>query len=97
MSELMTNAMIIDEKDTVAVAIESIGAGDQVVWTDKSRQVQNLTALTAIPIFHKVAIKSMVKGEPVIKYGEHIGLAASDIHSGAHVHVHNVENHREQL
>lgn len=58
----MINAMIIDLKDTVAVAIEPIA-----------------------------------KGEPVVKYGEHIGLAANDIKIGEHVHRHNVESHRENL
>jgi altronate dehydratase small subunit len=30
----------------------------------------------------------------VIKYGETIGLATSDISPGEHVHVHNVEGQR---
>ena len=58
----MLNAMIIDVKDNVAVAIEPI-----------------------------------TKGEPVVKYGEHIGIAGCDIKAGERVHVHNVENHREEL
>ena len=44
-----------------------------------------------------IAIKEMPKGTEVVKYGEHIGLAACDIHVGEHVHVHNVQNHRENL
>ena len=48
-------------------------------------------------MYHKVAIKEMPKGTEVVKYGEHIGLAACDIHVGEHVHVHNVQNHRENL
>ena len=28
------NAAIIDEKDTVVVAIEKINAGDEVIWRD---------------------------------------------------------------
>ena len=39
----------------------------------------------------------MEKGSEVIKYGEHIGLASKNILPGEHVHVHNVENHREKL
>lgn len=34
---------------------------------------------------------------PVIKYGEHIGIAVADIKAGEHVHIHNVEGHRENL
>ena len=44
-----------------------------------------------------LSIVQMPKGVPVVKYGEHIGLAGCDIHVGEHVHVHNVENHREAL
>lgn len=97
MSEMITNAMIIDEKDTVAVAIEPVAAGDTAAWFNKSGERCDLVAVTDIPIYHKFAIKDMAKGEPVVKYGEHIGLAAVDIQAGEHVHVHNVENHREQL
>ena len=74
------NAAIIDEKDTVVVAIEKINAGDEVIWRDRNGDVQKIKAITE-----------------VVKYGEHIGLAACDIHVGEHVHVHNVQNHRENL
>lgn len=36
MSEIITNAMIIDEKDTVAVAIEPVKAGQAAAWLDKT-------------------------------------------------------------
>ena len=39
----------------------------------------------------------IAKGEPIVKYGEHIGLAARDIKKGEHVHCHNLEEHRENL
>lgn len=97
MSEIITNAMIIDEKDTVAVAIEPVKAGQAAAWLDKTGGLHEVTAVTDIPIYHKFAIRDMQKGEPVVKYGEHIGLAARDIQAGEHVHTHDVENHREQL
>ena len=91
------NAAIIDQKDTVVVAIEKINAGETVTWRDCFGNEQHIVAKTDVPIFHKVAITDMPKGSEVVKYGEHIGLAAFDIHVGEHVHVHNVQNHREQL
>ena len=91
------NAAIIDEKDTVVVAIEKINAGDEVIWRDRNGDVQKIKAITDVPMYHKVAIKEMPKGTEVVKYGEHIDLAACDIHVGEHVHVHNVQNHRENL
>lgn len=93
----MNNAMIIDEKDNVAVAIETIEKDMEVVYPDKKGQTCSLKALTDIQIYHKLAIKDIKKGDPVVKYGEHIGLAAVDIKAGEHVHEHNVESHRENL
>lgn len=71
--------------------------GDEVIWRDRNGDVQKIKAITDVPMYHKVAIKEMPKGTEVVKYGEHIGLAACDIHVGEHVHVHNVQNHRENL
>lgn len=97
MSEVTTNAMIIDEKDNVAVAIEPVKTGDTLIWRDHAGNFRTLKAVGDIPIYHKFARTDIPKGQPVVKYGEHIGLAARDIKAGEHVHVHNVENHRESL
>jgi len=93
----MINALLINEKDDVAVAIEPIDIGREVCYSVKDGTVKTLTALDNIIIYHKVAIKHVNKGNPIIKYGEHIGLAAFDIKVGMHVHVHNVESVREKL
>ena len=50
-----------------------------------------------ITIYHKLAACDIAKGQPIVKYGEHIGLAARDIKAGEHVHCHNLEEHRENL
>ncbi len=91
----MFNALIIDRKDNVAVAIEPIRAGETATWRlgDESR---SLTAATDVPIYHKFAVVPIPAGAPVIKYGEYIGLAAMDIMPGQHVHVHNVETVRQE-
>ena len=90
------NAVIIDGKDNVAVVIEPVTAGDAVQYK-ASGEVRTLTALEDIMIYHKLAVTDIPKGAPIVKYGEHIGLASRDIPAGAHVHVHNVESHREAL
>ncbi|WP_325246503.1 UxaA family hydrolase [Dysosmobacter sp.] len=92
----MRNAMIIDPKDNVAVAIEPIAKGTAAVWVAGGKEA-SVTALEDITIYHKLATRDIAKGEPVVKYGEHIGVAACDIKAGEHVHVHNVEGHRENL
>lgn len=93
----MVNAVIIDNKDTVAVAIEALKKGSEADIRAHDGSVKKVKLLDDIPIYHKFAIVDMKKGTPVIKYGEHIGIAACDIKAGNHVHVHNVENHRENL
>ncbi|MGO5097292.1 UxaA family hydrolase [Agathobaculum sp. LCP25S3_E8] len=90
----MLNAMMIDEKDNVAVAIEPISKGDTVSFLCNGEEKQ-LTARADITIYHKLAIRDIACGEPVVKYGEHIGVATCDIHTGDHVHVHNVVGRRE--
>ena len=92
----MRNAMIIDAQDNVAVAIEPIAAGETVTYICEGKDV-SLTARQDITIYHKLATRDIAEGEPIVKYGQHIGVAACSIEAGAHVHVHNVASHRENL
>ena len=89
-------ATVIDEKDNVAVVLGAVKAGEEITWV-RAGQTVAATAQGDIPIYHKIASLPIKKGQPVVKYGEHIGLAAEDIPVGAHVHVHNVLNNREAL
>ena len=92
----MYNAMIISPSDNVAVAIEPIVQGGNVTYLC-GESAQTLTALEDITIYHKLAVRDIAEGEPVCKYGEHIGVASRFIRAGEHVHVHNVEGRREDL
>lgn len=92
----MLNAMVIDSQDNVIVAIEPVAKGDTVTWMCDGEE-KKLIALQDITIYHKIACQDIAKGMPVVKYGEHIGIAVADIKAGEHVHVHNVEGHREDL
>ncbi len=92
----MRNAMIIDPRDNVAVAIEPIAKGETATYVCEGKEV-SLPVLEDITIYHKLAVRDIPKGAPVVKYGEHIGIASCSIRAGEHVHVHNVESHRENL
>jgi len=92
----MYNAVMIDKKDNVAVAIEPLSCGDTVMFLRDGVPV-SVCAKTDISIYHKLAVCDIPQGHPVVKYGEHIGLASCPIQAGEHVHVHNVEAHREDL
>ncbi len=90
------NALVIDKKDSVAVVTQIVEKGEQIQFL-LGEEEKNITAVTDIPIYHKVSIKDITKGEYVVKYGEHIGKASEEIKSGAHVHEHNLTSHREDL
>lgn len=92
----MINAKKIDQKDNVAVAIEQIKKGAEIIYKDGS-DLKKIVAAENIQIYHKFAVVDIEKNKPIIKYGEHIGIAKQNIQIGKHVHIHNVESHRENL
>ena len=62
----MINAMVIDKKDNVAVAIEEIKLGDECTYKIENN-LFSIKAINKIPIYHKFAIKDISKGEVIIK------------------------------
>ncbi len=52
---------------------------------------ESVTAKARIPSGHKVATRQIAKDEPVLRYGQIIGFASTDIEPGSHVHTHNCE------
>jgi altronate hydrolase len=70
----------LNSRDNVVVAVDTVDAG----------AIANGVAASArIPRGHKMAIARIVKGEPVLKFGQIIGFASEDIAPGAHIHSHN--------
>lgn len=43
-----------------------------------------------VPLGHKVALRALAAGEPVLKYGVPIGRTRHPVAAGDHVHVHNL-------
>jgi altronate dehydratase small subunit len=85
----MTRVIKLHPTDNVATAVEDIPAGAKLELTG-----ENVVTSEAIPFGHKVALKPIRSGEPILKYGEPIGLALSEIPLGACIHVHNVDSQR---
>jgi len=75
----------IHPADNVAVALEDIHAGDVLELDGLT-----LTAAEDIARGHKIALRDLSEGEPVIKYGNPIGLTKAPVAVGSWVHVHNV-------
>jgi altronate dehydratase small subunit len=89
----MTRAIIIHSSDNVATALDEIPAGTEV-GLKKSGSVYRITVQEEISRGHKFSLHGIRKGETIIKYGEPIGVATTDIEKGFHVHTHNVESQR---
>jgi altronate dehydratase len=85
----MNPVLVISPHDNVATALEPLSAGAAIAAGGET-----VTLVEAIPRGHKVALRSIRAGEPVIKYGSAIGSASRDIAAGAHVHVHNLVSGR---
>ena len=75
----------IHPDDNVAVALEDLRRGETLTLDSVS-----VTAIEDIARGHKIALRDIKEGEPVVKYGNPIGLARADIPAGAWAHVHNV-------
>jgi altronate hydrolase len=71
--------------DNVGIALKQLAKGQtcQVAGGD-------IELLASIPPGHKLALMPIASGEPVLKYGQRIGLATAAIKRGAHVHSHNL-------
>jgi altronate dehydratase small subunit len=88
-----SKAMVINEKDNVAVAIVPLKSGT-IVPLDVQGKREKIKLISTIPMGHKFALREIPKGADVIKYGEPIGETTAAIARGEHVHVHNVNSHR---
>ncbi|NCV28963.1 MAG: altronate dehydratase [Rhodobacteraceae bacterium] len=69
-------------EDNVVVANRTLEAG---------HDIEGIVLRDAIPAGHKIASSDISAGARILKYGQTIGYAMSDIPSGTHLHTHNVE------
>ena len=81
----MNKLVQITSRDMVAVALQPLQKGETIDYGGGS-----VTLLQDIPMGHKVALRDIAQGEPVIKYGFPIGAATEAIPRGGHVHTHNL-------
>lgn len=82
---MMRKVLILDPRDNIAVALVDFNEGDIIEQDDFT-----ITVLNRIPRGHKIASRSIVKNEGIIKYGERMGHAVTAIARGEHVHTHNI-------
>lgn len=83
-SEVGINPFIrLDDADNVLVARVDVAAG--TVLPDLG-----VTVESDVPMGHKIASRSIAKGEPILKYNTVIGYAGQDVAAGTHMHSHNI-------
>ncbi|MEG6584831.1 UxaA family hydrolase [Dendrosporobacter sp. 1207_IL3150] len=87
------DAIILNKSDNVATAVQALKPG-QKAKVRLGREIQETTITEDIPYGHKFAVRSIIAGENIIKYGEIIGRATLAIPIGCHAHVQNIESLR---
>jgi len=74
----------LDPADNVVVAIDPIISG---------AVAEGVTAVARTPKGHKMAVRAVAEGEPILKFGQIIGFATVPVRPGEHVHTHNCAFH----
>jgi (2R)-sulfolactate sulfo-lyase subunit alpha len=80
--------------DVVGVAVHDIEPAPSVRGRVQNGEAFEMAVNQPVPLGHKVALRDIPSGEPVVKYGVVIGRATQDIARGDHVHVHNLKGER---
>lgn len=84
----MLKSMLIHPDDNVAVALDEIPSGAPVTLLGLPGDIQ-ISAQGAIAFAHKIAVRPIAAGEPILKYGVPIAVATAGISVGEWVHTHN--------
>ena len=92
----MIDFVVHEDSDGVGVVVvEGIESGRELVgWIMEQDKEIKITARSAIPIGHKVALEDYAPGDTVIKYGVDIGRMVGPAEPGGHVHTHNLKTKR---
>ncbi len=85
---MSVKAILLDEKDNVATCTMDASVGEIIECI--GGRGGTVTCVEDIPVWHKVALTALPKGEKVIKYGEMIGETSCDIPMGGWVSHENI-------
>jgi altronate dehydratase small subunit len=85
--------LMLNPLDNVGNMLEEALMGE-TVQLKTANEPFTVEATERIPFGFKIAARDIASGEPIVKYGETIGLANSNIRRGALVHVHNLSGVR---
>jgi LDH2 family malate/lactate/ureidoglycolate dehydrogenase len=87
-------AVLLDASDDVAAVLGELPVEGtaSIVSGTTGEVVAAVTARNAIPFGHKIAIRPIIGGSKIKRYGYPIGMATEDIREGEHVHIHNMRS-----
>jgi (2R)-sulfolactate sulfo-lyase subunit alpha len=93
---MQTHFIVHDKTDTVGVVVvEDVKPGQELTgWVMETDETIGLKSLDTVPLGHKIALRDIKAGDTLLKYGNDVGRAVSDIGKGRHVHVHNMKTKR---
>lgn len=83
-------ALILDQKDNVAVALSDLAVGDTCLVAEDGGKKYEVTVSEAIPFGHKFALTDLAQDAGVYKYGEEIGKMKVTLKKGGWIHSHNM-------
>jgi hypothetical protein len=84
---LKQQALVLDPSDNVATLLFDASPGDAILLKGMPGTVRSRDN---IKLGHKTALRRIAAGEKIVKYGQQIGYAVSDIAEGEWVHLHNM-------
>ena len=79
--------IILSPQDNVGIAVTHNLTKEQIVQTNSD----TIVLQNNIPFGHKFALQNIPKGNPVLKYGQIIGITKRDIVKGEHIHVNEIQ------
>ena len=86
-------AILLNVNDNVATVLTDLEKGEPVNASLDDLSI-DVILQEDVEFGHKYALKEIVQGSDVLKYGLPIGKALADIRAGEWVHVHNCRSER---
>ncbi len=81
----LTDAVLLHAEDGVCVAARNLSQGTKITAGNRTVELA-----ASISLGHKIALRSITQGDPIVKYGQTIGFATEPISAGQWVHSHNL-------
>ncbi len=83
---MLRKSLLIHPADSVVCLLEDARKNDTV----RTPSGEVITLREDVAFAHKVSIRDLKAGDPVLKYGEEIGYLLTDAPKGTWIHNHNM-------